>query len=170
MDKNQIKEAALKFKNNDTSNLQFLQKDSINCEGIDKQDFSHINGHTPTLYDNMVKLGLDEEIVILEKHKYHFAQNGLTRSQTHHVIPKEIWYMLQKFKIKGVDDGRNGIILPSCDTEYCFANGSIHNGNHSNNYTEMICKMLETCSTEDDVWTNVDEIKTKLYNGEIKLN
>lgn len=167
--KEEIQKAAEAFRKNARTCYQFLRSDKIIRENIEFQDLDHNEGDTKTLYINMVLLGLDEAIAFEEKHKYHFKDNGLKRSQTHHVIPKSMKDMVQKYNIH-VDDGRNGIILPHQDNCECnFAIGVVHGRKHCRTYNDEIKERISNCKTADEVWAVVDIIKQELYDHKLFL-
>ena len=138
-----IKQEAQDFRMKSCYKCQFLRHEDVIKYNIIYQDLSQ-GGNTWTLYNNMRLLGLTDDIWVNECLKFHFRQRKFTRSQTHHVIPKTlIGDSSVKLNLKElIDDGRNGIILPSTSNcEYNFALGTAH-GKHYSDYDDYVKKLI----------------------------
>jgi hypothetical protein len=182
MDKNNLSEdeiltMARDFRNSQNYNYkcQYLLSNDIITANTDYQDLSQ-GGNTWTLYNNMLILGVSDEIWIYEYlicgfRKRKTETSKYIRSQTHHVIPKSlIGDCSINIDLKSIiDDGRNGIILPTTtNCEYNFALGTAH-GNHSSDYDSKIRKIISGCKCVEELWPLLDSIKSDLFNGSCHL-
>lgn len=172
----EILKMAKNFRKDSNHKCQYLYSSDVMTDNIDYQDLSQ-GGKAWTLYNNMLILGLSDVIWVYEYLICGFRRKKsktakYIRSQTHHIIPKNligdcrIHFDLQSI----IDDGRNGIILPTTtNCEHNFANGTPH-GNHSKQYEAQIISKINQIKDKNDIWSILDDIKEELYNGTLLLN
>ena len=113
------------------------------------------------LRENMLK-------VMGEDAKY--AKNTLKNgNQAHHIIGNSTPLASSKLKQFGIDinDPVNGIFLPSSDRS--GLRGVVHRGGHTQEYYDYIEQMFSQCKSKKDCYEVLDEIKSDLYKGKIKL-
>ena len=172
----EILRMAKDFRSNSNYKCQYLLSSDIKCDNIKFQDLSQ-GGNTWTLYNNMLILGVNDEIWINEYlicrfRKKKTLNNNFIRSQTHHVVPKSLIGVSSiQLDLKTIiDDGRNGIILPTTtNCAYNFALGTAH-GNHSTDYDNKIREEISGCTRIEELWPLLDTIKTELYEGKRPLH
>ena len=180
--KETIQEAAKEFKKTSCYKCQFLLSNKINTKLIPYQDTYRTSRKEDAhrLYDNMVLLGLKEDIRYQAWLKFQFEEIGITRSPTHHIIPTSLFddTIHQLLESKGINidinDTRNGIILPpkKNSTEHFtkgISHALIHHPKHYGQYKQQIMTVINSISTESELWEALDHIKEQLYNGTFKL-
>lgn len=168
--KSKILKAAAEFRKNGTWNLQYVKSNAIPLEKISEQKL----GKDPVasiLYDNMLTLGLPEDIANEEYNVFKLQKTLFRRTQAHHIISgnspaaEESRTLLKKFGID-INDGRNGILLPNNKAH--FAKGSKH-GTSTTEYDKAVYERIKNCSTKEDLLNKLDEIKSDLYNGVLPI-
>ena len=164
-----LKEAA-NFRANGSWSLQFVKSNDIPTEQIFKQTIGK-EAKASTLYNNMVKLGLPEDIAKTEYNVFKLQLTSFRRTQAHHIVSgnsaaaKESRAILDKFGID-INDGRNGILLPNNKAH--FAKGSKH-GTSTVEYDNAVYERIKNCSTKEELLNKLDEIKNDLYNGVLPI-
>ncbi|MBQ4408475.1 MAG: AHH domain-containing protein [Bacteroidales bacterium] len=168
--KSKILKAAAEFRQNGTWSLQYVKSNDIPLDKISKQKLGN-KAVAGILYDNMVTLGLPEDIAKTEYNVFQLQKTLFRRTQAHHIISgnspaaDESRILLKKFGID-INDGRNGILLPNNKAH--FAKGSKH-GTSTTEYDKAVYERIKNCSTKEELLKTLDEIKNDLYNGVLPI-
>lgn len=168
--KSKILKAAADFRKNGTWNLQYVKSNDIPLDKISVQKLGK-EAVASILYDNMVTLGLPEDIAKTEYNVFQLQKTLFRRTQAHHIISgkspaaEESRKILKKFGID-INDGRNGILLPNNKAH--FAKGSKH-GTSTTEYDKTVYGRIKDCSTKEELLDKLDEIKNDLYNGVLPI-
>ena len=169
-EKANIYKQAANFRKKVTEDMQYVKSQNIPLDKVAKQQIGQ-KPDASTLYNNMVILGLPEDITIMEKKVYKLQSTDIHRTKTHHIISAtspsaaKSREKLKEFDID-INDGRNGILLP--DNKGHFAKGSKH-GKSSNEYDNAVYERIKDCTTKEDLLNRLDEIKNDLYNGVLPI-
>lgn len=128
--------------------------------------------------NNQIIKGAEKDASILRQNMYKvmsdkeskFAANSLKNGNAaHHIVGNSTSIAASKLKKFGIDinDPMNGIFLPTSNNS--GLKGVVHVGGHNQRYYDYINNRFRSCHNKKQCYEVLDDIKSKLFNGDIKL-
>ena len=120
-------------------------------------------------YEGKLKLGKDHDGDVLRQNMEKVMGTKVNESEAHHVVGNRTPNAAAKLEKFGIDrnDPANGIYLP--DSEYSPLKGSIHKGNHCQEYYDTVERRMSQANTREEALEVLQSLKEDLFSGDLPL-
>ena len=120
-------------------------------------------------YEVKLKLGKDHDGDVLRQNMEKVMGTKVNESEAHHVVGNRTPNAAAKLEEFGIDrnDPANGIYLP--DSESSPLKGSIHKGNHCQEYYDTVERRMSQANTREEALEVLQSLKEDLFSGDLPL-